>query len=73
MDNANATAIAGGALCAALLDHLVTKGILDETEVGNIIAAAKARLAPLQGTDTQAARNRLSSIASMYSGLGRNV
>jgi hypothetical protein len=35
--------------CVALLDHLVTKGVLAETEVGNIIAAAKARLEPIRG------------------------
>lgn len=69
MSTANGTAIAGGALSAALTDLLIAKAILDRTEVGIVISNAMSRLNAFgHSTDVQNARNTLSAIARMHAG-----
>jgi hypothetical protein len=69
MITANGNAIAGGALSAALIDLLVSKGVLESTEVGGLAANAIARLASLApSADVQSAREALTAIAQMHAG-----
>lgn len=69
MITANGNAIAGGVLASALVDLLVSKGVLDRTEVGTLIANAMTRLNAMgQTADIQSARDTLSAIAHMHAG-----
>lgn len=69
MSTANGTAIAGGALSAALTDLLVAKGILRRDEVEIVIKNAMSRLNALgHTTDVQDAENTLSAIVRMHTG-----
>ena len=69
MAKANGTAVAAGTLVVAFVDMLVTKGVLERAEVGNLISHAFERLTPLgNSSEIESARDTLAVIAQMYAG-----
>ena len=69
MTTINGTAIAGGAIVAALIDMLVKKGVLSAADIGELMS--NARLVPFQGAmDVEPARETIRSIAAGYAQRG---
>jgi hypothetical protein len=65
MVTAQGTAIAGGAIAAALLDLLVEKGILSKVDATTVIERASARLVIFTPQDRGAAQEVISLVAQL--------